>query len=166
MQKILENILENPVAWYGAIIATVSIIIGILNYLHDRAKVIVKFQKNMRMGPRYIVNSSPWSPEKDYFVITVVNKGRRLVKISKAGLKYYGRLQKPWVIAGDSVLKTDRTLTESNPATDFLIEQDRLNLEEIYFVWAEDVIGKVYKRYAHKLPTFWRWYYLLKRILR
>src|SRR4051812_4220063 len=61
----------NAVAWYGAIVATGSLIIGVLNFRRDRTRLRVKADANTHTtehdGPQ--------------IVITVANIGRRPVHL-------------------------------------------------------------------------------------
>ena len=150
MDFIIDNIKQNPVAWYGAIIATISIAIKILVYLKDRAIIKIKFQKNMQVRDKYPAN---YSPNKRYFVVSVINKGKRPIKIVKAGAKLFTGDKKLMIFSDSFAIPGKRVLTESEPSTDFLAEQNLINFENIEYIWAKDGTGRVYKKYLYSLPA-------------
>ena len=80
------DITSNSVAWYAALLATVNTVVIIINYLRDRPKVCIEYSKDMQ-----IINGNPlYQDDKNYFNVTVINKGRRPIKITKAGLRIIG----------------------------------------------------------------------------
>jgi hypothetical protein len=148
---IINNIKQNSaVAWYGAVVATISIVINILVYSKDRAIIKINFQKNMHVIGKYPTN---YSPNKIYFVISVVNKGRRPIKIVKAGAKLFTGDKKLMIFSDSFAFAGKRVLTESEPSSDFLVEQSLINVEDIEYIWVEDGAGRVYKKYFCVLPT-------------
>jgi len=139
------------VAIWGAITGTVSLV---WNISRERMNIDIKFQRSMRL-----VGSAPTQHDttKPYFVLTVINKGRRPIKITKAGCKDILGNGKLYGIFTDSfVVPADRVLTETNPATDFLVQADLMKLENIDFLWIEDGTGKVYRKQIRSFPTFYR----------
>ena len=64
----------NYVAWYGALIATVSLVLGILNYRRDRVKLKVYAETNMRFGDS--------DENLAWVVVKVANVGRRPVHLA------------------------------------------------------------------------------------
>lgn len=143
------EISAGSVAWYAAIVATLSFIFSAYHILRDRARIILKFQKNMR------VHGVPaYKPDKDYFVITVVNRGRRPVIITQAGCKFKQK-EKPWTIASDSFFYGSRELSEGK-STEFLIEQASIDFSRLLFIWAYDATGRIYKKRVSWLPFFLR----------
>ncbi len=81
-QIIKIEISANTVAWYGAIVATITtisfIIFGILGYLKDKPKLKLNVTRGFLMGPNY-------KDDNDYIFIEGVNKGKRTVTINGAG---------------------------------------------------------------------------------
>ena len=77
------EISASAVAWYGAIVATIGILVSLYNVLRDRARIKIKYQEDMQIiGPQTVYDSN-----KTYFNITVINKGRRPVNITKAAIR-------------------------------------------------------------------------------
>lgn len=155
-QVLKIEISATTVAWYGAIMATLSIVIALLNYLRDGPKIKIEYRKDMRMVGQGLYDSS-----KTYFNITVINKGRRPINITKAAMRILGFEQK-FDLLTDSFLVTRReVLTEENPATEFLLQQDLLDFQNAWYIVVYDATGREYRKYLHLLPTFWRiWYFL------
>jgi len=84
-----------------------------------------------------------YQPDKDYIVITVINKGKRPVTISKVG--YISKKGKgKHGILTDSFFRGSRELTEGK-STDYLIEQDLLDLSKIKYFVAYDLTGREYR---------------------
>jgi len=143
------EISASSVVWYAAIVATLSFILSAYHIVRDRARVILKFRKNMR------VHGVPaYKPDKNYFVITVINRGRRPVTITRAGCKFRQK-EKPWTIASDSFFYGSRELREGK-STDFLIEQPSIDFSRLLFIWADDATGRIYKKRISYLPFFLR----------
>jgi len=143
------EISASSAAWYAAVVATLSFIFSAYNILRDRARIILKYQKNMQIHSTTLYRS-----DKNYFVITVINKGRRAVTITKAGCRYRQK-EKAWSIASDSFFYGSRELGEGK-STDFLIEQDLIDFNRLLFIWACDATGRVYKKRVSYLPFFLR----------
>jgi len=150
------EISAGSVAWYGAIVATISVIFALLNYWRDKARVKIVYQKDIRIAGAQNV----YDPAKTYFNITVVNKGRRPIKIEKAALKIVDI--KGFLLLGDSFASHRiKVLTEENPKTEFLTDQSEIELSKIWYISIYDGIGREYRKYFHLFPTLWRvWYFL------
>lgn len=135
-----NSVSTKVVAWYGAIVATITLLILGFNTWRDRARIKVSAKCGWRIfGPSPI----PYDQSKDYIGITVINKGRRSVTITKAGLKLK-KGKHEWLIAADSMMYKQRELTEGK-SCDFLIEQEQVDLNNIDYAWACDATGKTYK---------------------
>ena len=128
------DITSNSVAWYAALLATVNTVVIIINYLRDRPKVCIEYSKDMQ-----IINGNPlYQDDKNYFNVTVINKGRRPIKITKAGLRIIGS-EKKFIIFTDSFQNhRNKILTEESPTSEFLVEQNLINLENSYYIFAQD----------------------------
>jgi len=149
------EISANAVAWYGAIVATLSALIALLNYWRDKARVKITYQKDIQIMGRQNV----YDQTKTYFNITVINKGRRPIKIEKAAIKIVDR--KGFWLLGDSFASHRvKVLTEENPKTEFLTDQAEIDFSKVWYIAIYDAIGHEYRKYFHLLPTFWRvWYF-------
>lgn len=137
-------------AWYGAIIATMSVVVNILNYLRDRPCIAVIPERNQR-----IVGTRLYSPDKIYFIVSAINKGRRPVRIGKVGMRVV-KDKTRFVLFGDSLYQSDRVLTEESPRTQFIIEQDDDLLSRGRYVVVYDATGKAYVKSIHPLGRLYR----------
>jgi hypothetical protein len=106
-----------------------------------------------------VFNSQLYNENKTYFNVTVINKGRRSISISKAAIRTIGR-EKNFAIINDSILgHTNNILTETNPTVDFMMEQDEEFLNSAWYIVIYDGTGRAYRKYMHRFPTLWRIYY-------
>ena len=144
------------VAWYGATVATISVIVTLLDYWRDKARIKISYQKDIQIAGK----QSFYDPTKTYFNITVVNKGRRPIKIEKAAIKIVDK--KGFWLLGDSFANHRiKILTEENPKTEFLTDQSEIELSKIWYISIYDASALEYRKYLHLFPTFWRiWYFL------
>lgn len=147
---MFDFIKENAIALYGALAASASLIWHVYGIWRDKVRVVLGIQGNMRVAPPE--NAFPYKPDTDYYMLKVVNKGRRPVKLQQAGVKLFS--SKRYIVFSDSfTVPINRVLTETSPATQFLCEQTQFDLEDVEFIWALDGAGRKYKKYLHKLPT-------------
>jgi hypothetical protein len=148
------QISANSVAWYGAIVASISATISIVKFLQDRVRIKIKYEPGMYIfGP-----GSTYAEGEKHLSITVINKGRRSVRIEKAALKEYGTSQV--ILFADSFSdRRPKLITEESPTTTFIAQEKKLRLDKTYCVIITDGTGKEYKKYLHKFPTIRILYY-------
>jgi hypothetical protein len=141
----------SAVGWYGAVMATASLVVSLVNSFRDRARIKISCQRDMSVlgGP------GPYDQSKTYFNVTVVNKGRRSVNITKAGLRIIGGKRKFAILSDSFSDHRRKVLTEESPVTEFLVEQDLAMLDRAWYVCVFDATGNEYRKYLHKLPTLW-----------
>jgi len=152
------EISATTVAWYGAIVATMSAVIGILNYLRDRSKIKIRYKG----GWKIIGQQALYDSAKTYFVITVINKGRRPIRIERAGIRMVG-LEHPWFLLSDSFMPyRNKVLTEENPTTEFLVSEELIDFSKAWYIAVKDATGREYRKYFHLFPTLWRMWYFLR----
>jgi len=70
------EISASAVAWYGAIVATLSAIASGYGMFRDRARLIIKVAANMEMFPKGI------NGNENQVLVTIANAGRRPVTIT------------------------------------------------------------------------------------
>jgi len=159
-QTLKVEISATAVAWYGAIVATISTLIALFNYLRDRPKIKIEYRKDIKI----IGRQSLYDPSKTYFNITVINKGRRPINITKIAIRVLDLPNKrKFYLLSDSFLITrNRILTEENPTTEFLVEQNLIDFDNAWYISVYDATGQEYRKYLHLFPTFWRIWYFLK----
>lgn len=146
-RSFLNLLKQNPVAWYGAIASTLSIIITFLKFLQDRPIIRINYSLGL------LVNSPYHNPDKMYHSIKVTNIGKRPVKILQAGAKLFLGEKKKVIFSDSYAIKEERILNEINPTTYFFVEKELLDLKNIDYIWAEDAAGTIYKKYLHTLPV-------------
>lgn len=153
MSSTSTLITTNLVAWYGAVVATLSVLFSIYNTLRDRAKIKILYDPNQFLHGA--VSSYGYDSDKEYLSINVINKGRRPIKIEKAALKILGR--KGYLLLSDSFVDhRTRVITEEEPRTLFLLEQDSVDLNKVLTVFIYDGAGREYKKHIKIFPTFLR----------
>jgi hypothetical protein len=84
MPPIHVEITATVVAWYAAVVGTLSLFVAAHNAWRDRARIVV------RARPGYIVpksNPGLYDPSAKYISITVANRGRRPRTIDRVGFK-------------------------------------------------------------------------------
>lgn len=149
---IWDYIKQNSLASYAAAVATISLFWHVYSILRDKAKIVLKIEKNRRIVSHN--NDNLYNPNIDYIILNVINKGRRPIKITQAGIKVYNSKEgKNVIIFSDSFLPTKRVLTEENPSTNFACDQSKIDLNNIEYLWARDGADKIYKKYIHSLPV-------------
>lgn len=151
--SIKFEITSSIVGAYGAIVATVGLVISIFNYFRDRAKIVIVYGLNY-----YVKNMPGYDPRKQYIAIDVINRGRRPVRLGNAAFK---ALSPGSLLINDSLLRPV-TLTEENPKTTFLIEQDGVDLNKMWYIVVYDAAGRQYRKYLTHFPTFRRFKNWLK----
>lgn len=151
--NISIQISANTVAWYGAIVATGSLLASVYNSWKDRARIKIKYQKGMR-----IIGSPAYSDKKTYFVITIINLGRRPIAIGNVGIRLFkgGSL-----ISADSLNNSNQILTEEKPETQIMIDQSEIDFSNVHFIDVYDRAGREYKKYFYNFPTFKKLIYKL-----
>ncbi len=146
--QIKLEISANAVAWYGAIVATIAAAVSIFMALRDRARIKIICEKD-----RIIIGEQSIYPkDKTYFNVSVVNRGRRPIRIEKVAFRTIGR-KKRFALFSDSFLQERRkVLTEEYPRTDFMTEQDEDLLKSVWYIAIYDGAGKTYKKYLKFFP--------------
>jgi len=144
------------VAWYGAIVATSGLFLSGYNIFRDKAKVVVSYQKGMR----FLNALSPYSENKDYFIITATNKGRRPVAIGNVAIKYFSG--ETFILADSVSNQNERVITEEKPETKVVTDQSEIYFSKLYYIQVFDRAGREYRKYLGRFPTFKKFWYLIK----
>lgn len=151
------QISASTVAWYGAIVATLGAWVSIYNAWKDSPRIKIKYETDQYM----IGNPLLYPEDKKYLCISVINEGRRPIKIDQASVRQYGT-------SGHMVLPDSfrphrpQIIDEKVPRTTFATPQDQFQMDKIYCVIVTDGTGKKYKKYVKTFPTFESWIYKLK----
>ena len=147
------TITAEAVAWYAAIVATVSVAVQAAIFFRDRKRVKVSFRMGYEIigDPRYTGT---------YTMVYVVNTGRRPFTLTNMGLRY---------LKGRAAVFTDVTprmpclLTEGQQAT-AIVDQQTLRLDEICAFEAYDATGLTFR--ANKASWLRRSYWAIRRKLK
>lgn len=147
-QQIKFEITANSVAWYGAFVATASAIVSFYNAYKDRARIKITYNRDIVIvGPQAI-----YSKDKTYFNVTVINKGRRPIKITNVGLRCLGRKKKYALFSDSFATHRNKIITEEDPRTEFMMEQDEELLLSAWYIVVYDGTGRKYTKYMKYFP--------------
>ncbi len=146
------------VAWYGAIIATISFVVASYNVWRDRARLKIKYGYGYK-----IIGPLGNNDDTEYFQTTVINLGQRPVKITHVGAIFYDVDKKILFTSSFDKQNGENILTENNPSTYYLTDLEDLDIEKLNFVYAIDAKGKEYRKYASRIPTFKKYYLNLRK---
>lgn len=135
------EISASSVAWYGAIVATLSCTVALLNYWRDRARVKVKVSQGL------FVYSGRLGDERQV-IIEAVNHGRRIVTVTSVGfllndgnklvITTHNNLQFPAEIHEGKAIQAFIPSLEVKAA----IGRSRATITH---AWYQDATGKIYK---------------------
>ena len=138
------EISTSTVAWYGAIVATISvianIILGMITLLRDRASIKIKIS-------HCLLGYGPKLNEDLHIFIEASNKGRRPVTLISAGFK----LENGHNIVFVKSRELPKELTEGKSYQEWVnkkeIEKDCQKLKtSIRYAWFKDATGRIYKK--------------------
>jgi hypothetical protein len=147
------EISASVVAWYAAIVATVSCIISFYVSYRDRAKILIKYRRDMMVR-----GVETYDPDKTYFNITVINRGRRPVNIISASFRIFKSSKNKYAYLSDSLaVHRNKILTESNPSSEFFVVQDELLLKYAGCIYVKDATGRTYRKFMKPILLVFCW---------
>lgn len=161
MNNFTLNISSDWVSWYGAIVATIAVGVSSWMAWRDRAKIKIGWQKDMRL-----TGDLNHDPEQPMFVITVINLGRRSVKIGNVSIRLYSG---GYLLSVNSIYNPhgqNRVLNEKNPQTQYFMEQDEMNFDNCWYILVADGFGREHKKYFHLFSTVHRIIALFKKFFK
>lgn len=149
----IDTLIQNPilrfeisassVAWYGAIVATITAMTSLYKIVKDRAKLLITVKPNMKVFPK----NTPYGDSTNV-VVSVVNGGRRCITISSVWFDT-GINSKPALLLGDSLRRGSVELLEGK-GSDYLCNQIQKELADIRFVCVLDSKGKTHRKRLSK----------------
>jgi hypothetical protein len=146
------------VAWYAAIVSTFGLLISLYTVWKDRVRLAITITPDM-----LLIEGHRYDPSKTYISVTIRNRGRRATKISTVYLKLYRT--RGYFFLKDSMYQLNRVLTEENPRTNVMIDQDLVDPSRIEYAVVNDEAGykhvKYYRLGAFFLRHITRWVYNL-----
>ena len=136
------------VAWYGAVVATASMVVWVYAVRRDRGKLKVSVRCNSRIAKSF----EHYSKDKLYIVIEAVNTGRRPLHIGEPHFKLKG--ERGWIQVNGPWMP-DNHLEEGKVAKILCIQEqfDDSTLSQISYVIVEDATGQAWKG---KTPKAWQ----------
>ena len=149
------SITADSVAWYGAIVATMSVIFSGITLWRDRSKVKISYSKS------WVHNSPHHDPKELYFDIQVRNVGRRTIALGNVGIKLFDGSA---LLLADSLnARVNKVLTEQNPRTNFLTPVKDIDFAKTHYITIFDEKGREYRKYFSNFPTFKKWVWFLTK---
>ena len=138
---VTQEISASAVAWYGAIVATLSGAVLAYNILRDRARLLITVTPNMQF-----LNPDEPCESGTFTLVKVVNCGRRPITITHVW--FDGGRKANSLLLADSFKHGVRELTEGQGA-DFPCREDRLAGKLIKYVCVNDSAGRKHRK---KIP--------------
>jgi hypothetical protein len=140
------TISADVIAWYGAVVATISAIWSGLSYFRDKSKVRVRIAQGFAMYP---------SDTRQIFLLEAVNHGRRPCTLTGAGflLKDGAKIAiyRPETITFPYELHEGKAVTISIEKSE-MVEQMEKRSSSITHAYYQDATGKTFRiRVSKKL---------------
>jgi len=148
METLLAEIAKNPVAAYGAAVATIALCFSFLSIaisfwvaLRDRAQIAVIGRSGYKVSP-----PGSYGPDQLFILITVSNLGRRPRTITHVGVKLNDGTQ---LTVTDSLHKGPQVVAEAT-AVSWTIAyggnaKSITSIDLVRSVWACDQTGKIFR---------------------
>lgn len=137
------------VAWYAAIVSTFGAIKVVRDIWNDSGRIKIEWQFDMTMTGQ----------NENFFLVRVINKGRRPVKITHVATKQYG-MTEIGLLGHSFTNEEKRILTEERPSTEYPTIQGNISPKSLWYVIVYDARGKEYRRYnLESTSLFMRTYY-------
>ncbi len=149
------NITADAVAWYGAIVATISLVFSGITIWLDRSKIKISHSKS------WVPNVPGYDPHELYFDIQVRNVGRRTVALGNVGIKLFDG--SALLLADSFNVRVNKILTEQNPRTNFLTKVKDIDFTKTHYITVFDEKGREYRKYFSHFPTFKKWIWYFKK---
>jgi hypothetical protein len=111
--------MKDLVAIFGLVFGVIGTTLGVLNYLRDRAKVIVSLQWDMSVTPGTV-----YDPEKKWGIIRVSNVGRRPIFVSHVALRLPKGMAASHLVIQSGI--EGKRLGEGDPVFTHLVSQDEM----------------------------------------
>lgn len=145
----------------GLVFGVAGFVLGIMNFLRDRSRVIVDLQWDLT-----VTEGAGYDQNRLWGLIRVSNAGRRPTYVSHVALRLPKGYDHSYLIIAEGI--TGKRLSEGDPPESYLVKQD--GMEEYARDWREvvaqvsDATGQVWnsnKLKKNQVPT---WAKLTKRV--
>ena len=120
--------LADLAAMAGMILGTAGFVLGIVNYLRDHAKVIVKLKWDM-----LIAGGPPAEAGKPWGCVSVYNEGRRPIYISHVAIKLPKGYDSTYLLLSSGL--SGQKLAEGDAPATFLLDQDQADMGKYEKDW-------------------------------
>ncbi len=151
------EISANIVGWYGAIVASLSVVFSAYQVWRDSSRIKIYLETGLHFH-----NAPPLYEEGvNYVGVSVINKGRRPIKITHATFLILGEENRLLLTDSFSNHRV-QVLTEENPKTQFFAKEELVDIDKIWCIVITDGTGKDHKKYTKKFPTVLRACYAIK----
>lgn len=145
MPDINISISANSVAWYAAIVATISALIAVLNYLNDKRRLKVSISRGFLTGV---------GDDSTKLFLKAANIGKRPVTVNGVGFNLKGKTD--ITLMHTPMLNLPYTIKEGNSCQTWIeheeflmqLKQDGDTIQDITHIWFRDSTGKIYKKRA------------------
>jgi hypothetical protein len=143
----------------GTVTGVSSLLLEFYREILDGYKITLEIKKNMKG-----FNTEPFLKEKnEYIIFTVINRGKRPVKIRTIYLRLLTKREKENLILTDSFnCRHNRLLTFENPSTQYYLEQEGVNMKYLLYVGIIDDYGKHHKFYPRNKIIILFWYLYMR----
>lgn len=119
MPQVSSITLGEVIGLFGLLFGLTGFILGVMNYLRDRAMLAVTLQWDMDVTP-----GTQYDHNKKWGVISVANAGRRTAYVSHAALRLPKGHDASHLVVMDSI--QGEKLAEGDPTKVYLVDQDGL----------------------------------------
>jgi len=140
------EISANTVAWYGAIIATISLIWNIYKFWKDRPHLKITIAKDYKIVGFDALNKEvDLEAGKSFWLISIANVSKYKLTIDQVGVEWKDK-------KGGAIIVKDYNgpiqVFELAPYTSksLIISEDLLPLNKIKIVSVKDATGKIWKK--------------------
>ena len=151
--NIKLEVTASSVAWYGAIVATISVIISLLNFLSDKERIKVKYKRGMRITP----GDDRYDENTDYTLIEVVNLSKRPVTVKSIGGEYMWK--HGGFLASNSIQEGQVTI-DSGKNHIVLMKESLIKWNQMDSFTAYSVAGKTYRAPVASFCKRYMWYFV------
>lgn len=145
LDKIINiEISASTVAWYGAILATVSIAFEGYRFWVNRSRLRICIKKDQEIWGedenRKLVNLEP---KEEFWTFSIANVGGQKVVIFQIGINWNYK-KGGAIITKDYFGPVKRIELQPFESTSLTISNNLLTQDRIKEVWVKDAIGKIY----------------------
>jgi hypothetical protein len=140
------------IAVLGLVSGVTGTVLGVMNFLRDRARVEVALQWDMKS-----YGDQRYAEDKYWGIVTVTNIGRRPIYVSHVALRLPKGFDGSHLLINEGI--RGKTLTEGSPAEMYVVTQE--NMEQYASVWdkivaqVSDSSGRVWKSKRVRTKPSW-----------